>query len=278
MQKLNIADVEKFAKYYKKLNMVGGSSKQQRDIYAYKINDYSTRLTHAGFDVNKIAKIIQSGGSTLAEILAELNRTKEEVHNTMVAPADVSVPTTREIARIGENIAGVSGTIDTLKTQTEELIHLHTQKLAQVRAEFDAQLAAANADREQALAAAARELQQLQAQSAADIARLRQDLEAAGLQGDAQVQALQDRLNAAQTENTQTVDEIKQWAIEALNEMRAPYTELSEKYTTLATAVAGLRDLPPDALQANLAALQETIRRGTAAAQQGGGGGRRRRY
>jgi hypothetical protein len=300
MQKLNIADVEKFAKYYKKLNMVGGGSKQQRDIYSFKINDYSSRLTQAGIDVNKIAKIIQSGGDWDAT-LQELDRMKADILAQMVEPADVSADTNQQIDRVGTAITGAVDTISQFNTSTENLIRLHADKLAEVEAEFARQLAAVNARSDANTETAARQLQELGARSAAELTALQQRLDVAEAGGEERAHELTQLLEAARQENITTMDNMQRWATNTLNGMKESYVALSRRYGELANNVIRLRDLPPLALRANLDALQQTIERGMQAAQAGrvappagrvdaaaaagepqagnlGGGGRRRRY
>ena len=292
MQKLNIADVEKFAKYYKKLNMVGGGSKQQRDIYSFKINEYSSRLTQAGIDVNKIAKIIQSGGDW-AETLRQLETIKEQAMAQMMPPADVSADTTQQIDRVGTAITGAVDTISQFNTSTEDLIRLHAVKLAEVEAEFARQLLDANTTSGAAARAAAQQLQELQARSAAELTALEQQLVAANVGGQEEVRVLTQQLEAARQENITTMDNMQRWATDTLNGMKESYVALSRRYGELANNVTRLRDLPPEALRANLDALQQTIQYGMQAAQAGRvappavaaaapqaaqPGGRRRRY
>lgn len=97
---LNIDDIQKFTKYYTRLNnLVGGGSSgsEKRAVYEDKLSEYTQKLNRSGVNVAEIESILQSGGNPLEK----LNNLKDQINNqlallnkTQVAPGDVTQITT----------------------------------------------------------------------------------------------------------------------------------------------------------------------------------------
>lgn len=79
---LNLEDVQKFTKYYIKLNSLSdGGDKMKQKVYDQKLNEYMDKLKKSGADTNQIIRIIQSGGNPLQELQKQVRKVDVEINS-----------------------------------------------------------------------------------------------------------------------------------------------------------------------------------------------------
>ena len=117
---LNLEDIQKFTKYYLKINShVGGGDASKTGVYNQKLNEYSDKLKQSGVDTMALTKIIQEGGGKLSqilegqarEVLASINNVKETVDKVAME---------KVIGEIEGKLATLKQSHDEVKTEFKE--------------------------------------------------------------------------------------------------------------------------------------------------------------
>lgn len=116
---INVQNVIKLSKYQSKLATLTGGSSEKRNVYKYKINEYSDKLASNGVNVDRLKRLMQKGGVRVDDLLAELNRQKDEV---IASIGSITMTGVAGNVALADRLTELAGAAQTAKDSHDSLV------------------------------------------------------------------------------------------------------------------------------------------------------------